>query len=367
LGPVNAPNARIAEQERAVKKGLVSLLILSLSQLFAGAQVQNNTTLVGSVTDATGGVIVGAHVTAVNADTNVPYTAVTNAEGFYSITGQINPGTYNITVDQHGFQKELKTGVIVTLNEASRTDFSLRVGSEAQEITVSANTPAIQTDDALLGETVTETQIADLPMNGRNALALANIASNVTVGTGQALTGVPPGITASGAGTRGVNNSITLDGISVMNNLGSTVTLQPNPDALEAVQTQNGNYTAQSGDYLGIHINEATRAGTNSFHGTTYDYMQNDAFNSRGFNRTGTGSVALVPQKTELRYNLFGGVVSGPVVIPHLFNGRNHTFFTGSYEGLRTHTVGHSYTQAFTPAEETGDFSALLNPTLSGS
>jgi hypothetical protein len=366
FGLITAETAGIAGQERTVKKGLICILVLSLSYLFAGAQVQNNTSLVGTVTDATGGAIVGAKVTAVNADTNVAYDAVTNREGYYTITGQINPGTYNITVEQPGFQKQAKTGVIVTLNEASRTDFGLKVGSETTELTVSANTAAVQTDDALLGETVTDTQIADLPMNGRNALALANIASNVTVSTSQALTGVPPGITASGAGTRGVNNSITLDGISIMNNLGSTVTLQPNPDALEAVQTQNGNYTAQSGDYLGIHINEATKAGTNSFHGTTYDYMQNDAFNSRGFNRNGTGSVALVPQKTELRYNLFGGVLSGPVIIPHLFNGRNHTFFTASYEGLRTHTVTHSYTQAFTPTEEGGDFSALLNTTLSG-
>jgi hypothetical protein len=344
-----------------VKKGLVVLLILSLSHFLAKAQVANNTSLVGTVTDASGSVVVGAHVTAVNADTNVPYDAITNAEGFYAITGQINPGTFNVTVEQRGFQKEVKTGVIVTLNEAARTDFALKVGSATTEVTISASTPTIQTDDALLGETVTETLIANLPMNGRNALALANIASNVTVGTGQALTGVPPGITASGAGTRGVNNEITLDGISIMNNLGSTVTLQPNPDALEAVQTQNGNYSAQSGDYLGIHINQATMAGTNSFHGTAYDYLQNDAFNSRGFNTS-----AVIPKKSELRYNIFGGVVSGPVLIPHVYNGRNKTFFMASYEGLRTHSSTPAYTQAFTSAEENGDFSALLNTAITG-
>lgn len=345
-----------------MNKRLILCLSLLLAPLVALAQVANNTSLVGTVTDATGGALVAAHVVAVNRDTKVPYDATTNGEGYYSITGQINPGTYDVSVEQSGFQKEVKTGVIVTLNQASRTDFALKVGSTTTEVTISADTPAIQTDDALLGETVTEKQVADLPMLGRNALDLANIASNVTVSPGSAITGVPPGKTASGAGTRGVNNSITLDGITIMNNLGSTVTVQPNPDALAAVQTQNGNYTAQYGNYLGVHINEATKSGTNSIHGTVYDYIQNDAVNSRGFNHAN----AIVPRKSQLRYNLFGGVVSGPVVIPHLYNGRDKTFFMGSYEGLRTHTATAAYTQAFTAAEAAGDFTALLNPALTG-
>jgi hypothetical protein len=325
------------------------------------AQVANNTSLVGTVTDPTGSVIVAARVTAVNRDTKVSFEATTNQQGDYAITGQVNPGTYDVTVNVSGFERSLQTGVIAVLNQATRTDFSMRLGSETAEVTVSANSAAIQTDDSLLGETVTERQVEDLPMNGRNALDLANIASNVTVSTGSALTGVPPGKTASGAGTRGVNNSITLDGISIMNNLGSTSTVQPNPDTLTAVQTQNGNYTAQYGDYLGVHINEATKSGTNMLHGTVYDYLQNDVLNSRGFNRS-----VVVPNRAELRYNLFGAVLSGPIFIPHLYNGHNKTFFLASYEGLRTHSTTPAYTQAFTAAEESGDFTALLSPALSG-
>ncbi len=344
-----------------MKKTLVFSLILLLSPLFVGAQVANNTSLVGTVTDSVGGVLVGAHVTAVNADTKVPYDAVTNAEGYYDITGQVNPGTYNITVEQAGYSKEQKTGVVLTLNLSVRTDFALKPGATSTEVTVSANTPAIQTDDSLLGETVTEKLIEDLPMNGRNALDLANTASNVSFGTGSALTGVPPGKGGTGNGSRSVNNSVTLDGISVMNNLGSTTTLQPNADALESVQTQNGNYTAQYGDYLGVHVNQSTKSGTNSLHGTAYDYIQNDALNSRGFNRSPT-----VPKKNALRYNIFGGVISGPVIVPFLYNGRDKTFFMASYEGLRTHTVTNAFSQAWTPAERTGDFSQLLSTATNG-
>jgi hypothetical protein len=344
-----------------VKKVLVLCMASVLGIVGIQAQVANNTSLVGTVTDPTGSVVVGAHVTAVNRETKVSFYAITNQQGDYTITGQLNPGTYDVTVNVSGFERSLQTGVIAVLNQATRADFSMRLGSETAEVTVTANSAVIQTDDSLLGETVTERQVQDLPMNGRNALDLANTASNVTVSTGSALTGVPPGKTASGAGTRGVNNSITLDGISIMNNLGSTSTVQPNPDTLTAVQTQNGNYTAQYGDYLGVHINEATKSGTNQLHGTVYDYIQNDALNSRGFNRT-----AKLPQKAELRYNLFGFVLGGPVFIPHLYDGHNKTFFLASYEGLRTHSTTPGYTQAFTTAEINGDFTALLDPILNG-
>src|SRR5947209_6387237 len=109
-----------------MNKRLILCLSLLLAPLVAVAQVANNTSLVGTVTDATGGALVAAHVVAVNRDTKVPYDATTNGEGYYSITGQINPGTYDVSVEQSGFQKEIKTGVIVTLNQASRTDFALK-------------------------------------------------------------------------------------------------------------------------------------------------------------------------------------------------------------------------------------------------
>jgi hypothetical protein len=339
-----------------VKKGLIFSFLLLFMPLFAAAQVANNTSLVGTVSDSSGAVIAGAKVAAINEDTKVEYDAITNAEGYYTVTGNINAGMYDVVVDSNGFQKYKKTGVTVVLNQAARTDFALKAGSATTEVTVSANTPAIQTDDPLLGETVGTEMVEDLPSNGRNALQLANIASNVSVSTGSALTGLPPGITASGAGTRGVNNDITLDGISIMNNLGTTVFVVPDPDTLDSVQTTNGNYTAQYGNYIGIHINESTRSGTNKYHGEIYDFLQNDDLNSRGFNRN-----TIVPGKNPVRYNLFGGLADGPVVIPHLYNGRDKTFFMGSYEGLRQHTVNNSFSQVFTPAEKEGDFSQLLS------
>jgi hypothetical protein len=341
-----------------MKKALACYLALLLSPLFLRAQVADNTALVGTVTDPTGSVVVGAKVVGVNRDTKVSYTGTTNAEGYYSIPF-VSPGSYDISVEMTGFRKMQSTGVVVELNHAVRTDFALSVGSETSVVSVSADNPPLSTDDALLGETVAAQQVHDLPLNGRHAIDLAATASNITI-SGNALTGNPPGNRASGSGTRNINNSISLDGISIMNNLITTATLSPNPDALSAVQTQNGNYTAQYGDYLGVHINLVSRTGTNQFHGTAYDYIQNDALNAKAWLAT-PGSA-----KSKLRYNLFGGVLSGPIIIPHLYNGRDKTFFTGSYEGLRNNGATFTTGTVLTNKMRTGDFSelgkALYNP-----
>ena len=326
-------------------------LLLLLCSFTLNAQIANNTALVGTITDQSGNVVPNAKVTATNVDTKVEYTATTNPEGYYSIQ-YANPGTYDVAVEAAGFSKVTVQGVIVTINVSVRTDATLKVGSTVSEISVSANTPAISTDDALLGETIEAERVHDLPLNGRQAIFLAATTSNIVI-AGTALTGVPPGNRASGAGTRNVTNSISLDGISVVNNLTSTAALTPNPDALESVQTQNGNYTAQYGDYLGVHINMVTRTGGNQFHGTAYDYLQNDALNSKPF-----GSLATT-RKSQVRFNQFGGMVSGPII-------RNKAFFLGSYEGIRQNNATLMQGQVLTAKERTGDFSELLTPGFAG-
>jgi hypothetical protein len=163
---------------------------------------------------------------------------------------------------------------------------------------------------------------------------------------------VPPGNRASGAGTRASQNSISLDGISIMNNLGSYATISPNADALDSVQTQNGNYTAQYGDYLGVHINMVSKSGGNSVHGTAYDYLQNDALNSWGFVKGAT--------KPKVRLNIFGGVVSGPIW-------KDKAFVLGSYEGIRQSNSSANTGRVLTDRMRSLDFSQitaqLVDPT----
>lgn len=326
------------------------------------AQVANNTSLVGTVQDPSGSPISGGSVVAVEENTKVTSTATTNDSGYYAITF-ILPGTYDITVEEKGFKKVTKTGVIVPVDQAVRTDFSLPVGSVDTSVTVSANTPPMSTDDATLGETIAAGQVQDLPVQGHNALEEAALTSNVIIGSKTSYSGNPPGVDFIGAGQRETQNEQTLDGVTIMNNLGNVTATRPSADMVSEVQMQSGNYTAQYGAYLGVHINLVSKNGTNGLHGAAYDYIKNTAFDAHNFFDSPTQA------KTPLNYNQYGFDVGGPVRIPKIYNGRDKTFFFGAYEKINQKVTTTGTTTVMTPAMEgsgtanpgAGDFSALLS------
>ena len=335
-----------------MKKVFVCSLVILLSPLFMRSQVANNTSLVGTVLDPSGSPINASQVTAVEESTKVKSIVTTNGEGYYAITF-ILPGTYDITVEEQGFKKVTKTGVVVPVDEAVRTDFSLPVGSVDTSITVSANTPPLSTDDATLGETYGQREVEDLPLSGHNALEVAAFSSNVYIGSKTSYQGNPPGEDLEGAGQREIQNSLSLDGVSIMNNLITTTPDHPAGDMISATQMQSGNYSAQYGSYLGLHVNLVSKNGTNDLHGAAYDYVENTAFDAYPF----TANSA--KPKPVLHFNQFGGDLGGPVYIPKLYNGRNKTFFFGSYEKLNQIGQGSSISSVLTPAMESGDFSAV--------
>ena len=345
-----------------MKKAIVCSLVILLSPLLMRAQVANNTSLVGTVVDSSGSPVSGSQVTAVEENTKVKSTVRTNGNGYYAITF-ILPGTYDITVEESGFKKITKTGVIVPVDQAVRTDFSLTVGAADTSITVSADTPPMSTDDATLGETIESNQVQDLPVQGHNALEMAALTSNVIIGSKTSYSGNPPGVDFIGAGQRETQNEQTLDGVTIMNNLGNVTATRPSSDMVSAVQVQSGNYTAQYGAYLGVHVNLVSKNGTNQLHGVAYDYIKNTAFDAHNFFDTPTQA------KTPQNYNQYGFDVGGPVWIPKLYNGRNKTFFFGAYEKINQKVSSAGTTTVLTPAMEgsgtaypgQGDFSALLS------
>ena len=331
----------------------VAIAGIFTSGLVSQAQVANNTSLVGAVQDQSGAPIVGAKVTAVNEGTRVVYNGTTNADGYYSITF-IAPGTYDITVEQSGFAKVTQTGRIVVNDQAQRTDFRLSVGSTSQSVTVSASSPAIATDDATLGEIFNTKTVEDLPLIGHNALEVAATASNVMIGPTSNYSGVPPGEDFIGAGQREIQNSLNLDGVSIMNNLISLAPARPSSDMISEVQMQSGNYSAQYGSYLGLHINLVSKSGTDDLHGSAYDYVQNTALNASPFlNPIGT------PRPIQ-HYNQYGFDVGGPVFFPKVYDGRNRTFFFASWEKInQVQQSNQGPVSTLTTAMENGDFSFL--------
>jgi hypothetical protein len=328
---------------------VVAMMLVAQRDL---AQVANNTALVGNVVDPSGRPVGNARVSAVNIDTRVVLRAPTNSDGYYAIAF-ILPGKYDITVEADGFEKLTKTGQIVAMNESRRTDFDLRVGSTTESVSVTAGSPPISTDDATLGETFDTKTVEDLPLIGHNALEAAATASNVMIGPTSSYLGVPPGEDFIGAGQREIQNSLNLDGVTIMNSLISLAPARPSTDMISEVQMQSGNYSAQYGSYLGLHVNLVSKSGTDHFHGALYDYVQNTALNARQF-------VDPVGTPTEVQhYNQYGFDVGGPVYIPKLYNGRNKTFFFASWEKLSQIQELSSLLSTLTPAMMKGDFSMV--------
>ncbi len=304
--------------------GILACLAVSVS---AWAQLATRTSLVGTVEDSSGKVIVGAKITAVNADTLDTYSTATNQDGNYRIDFVRN-GTYTVSAEFAGFTKAQRKGSVVDVNQTVRNDFTLSPGSVTESVTVESGAPLIKTDDAAVSAVVTSKQLADLPMNGRNAMMLATTTAGILPGT-KGTQGVPPGQAFIGAGTREIQNSMSLDGISIMNNLITTSPTQPMVETVQEVEVQSGTYSAQYGAYLGVHINMITKGGSNRLHGNVVEFIRNDAFDARSYFLPST------TKKTALRQNQYGFELDGPVVIPKLYNGKDKTFFMGSWERLK--------------------------------
>jgi len=323
------------------------------------AQLATTTALVGTVSDSNGAVVPGAKVTAVNTGTGDTYSANTNDQGNYSIQF-VRTGGYSLTVEKNGFQKLQKTGIVVEENQIVRNDVTLTVGSLTQSVTIAGEAPVIKTDDASVSENIQSRQVSELPLNGRDPMRLATVTSGVIQGQ-KASNGVPPGEDFIGAGTREIQNEMSLDGISIMNNLITTTPSRPMVEAVQEVQVQTGTYSAQYGAYMGVHINMITKSGTNDLHGAALEFVRNNIFDARPYFLPSTSS------QPPLRQNQFGFELDGPIIIPKLYNGRNKTFFMGSYEGLRQIRSTTSTATILTPQMFTGDFSQyttkqIINP-----
>ena len=328
---------------------LFAIVPVLVAPIAISAQIATTTALVGTVTDPSGNVVPGAAVAAVNIATGDTYNAATNEAGYYNIQF-VRIGTYEITVKQPGFQTFRATKIEVSTNQVVRTDVVLQVGELVQTVDVESVSIAIKTDDATVGEILNTRSVADLPLNGRDPLRLALTTPGVVPGL-KGTTGVPPGQDFIGAGTREIQNSLSLDGISIVNNLITTTPVRPSVDSVQEVEVQTGTYSAQYGAYMGVHINLVSKSGTNAIHGNVVEFLRNDKLDARPFFLSPTA------KKTPLRQNQFGFELDGPLFIPRLYDGRNKTFFMGSYEGLREIRQNATIGTLLTPQMWQGNFS----------
>jgi outer membrane receptor protein involved in Fe transport len=342
---------------------LAALLAVAFFLPCSSLQAQNtNGRIVGVVADEQGAVIPGVQVTVTNNGTGVRSVTTTDARGFYQVL-DLPVGTYIVTAEHQGFAKVVTRPQVLGINQTLKINLQMKVGSVSQVVEVQAQAAQVETEIPTLGTTVTGAPIKELPLNGRNTLDLALTQPGVVpiandLGTYGTSNGGSDGLGGiSVAGGRGDAVTYLLDG-GINNRVTSNqVVFNPNPDAVGQFRILENNYTAEYGRNGGGVVSEVIKSGTNSFHGSLYDYVRNDAFNASDFFDNAQGN-----PRPVLKRNQFGGTIGGPITMPKLINGKDRYFFFFGYQGQRqTQTVLPGFVTTYTPAELNGDFSNFNN------
>lgn len=327
------------------------LLITSVNSAFAQF---DQGTITGVVEDTTGAAIVGATVTLKSLDMGQILTTKTDNSGIYSFP-PVRIGNYEVTASAPSFVTTTQTNLHLGIQQRMNVAITLTPGAATQTVTVTSELPLMQTQDSSVGQTMTSTQINSVPLNGRNWVFIAQLAAGA----------VPPeGSRGQGKGDFNANgqraeeNNFILDGVDNNANVvdfynGASFVAQPPPDALAEFRVQTSNYSAEFGHSAGAVVNASLKSGTNSFHGSLWEYVRNTVFDIRSWNDPVNQPV---PGYHE---NQFGATLGGPFL-------KNRLFFFGDAQANRISFKETGIYSVPTALERAGDFSELLNTGLSG-
>lgn len=336
--------------------GPAIVLLVSFIALGSNARAQEVTAAItGRVTDPTGSAIVGAKVTATDTQRGTQWPTVTNSDGAYNLP-RVPTGTYDVKVENAGFQTAQQSNVTLVLNQVARLDFQLQVGNVSQSVEVTGAAPLLQTESTQLGQIIDSRTNTELPLATRNYVQLTLLAPGSvhpnpsTFKNGQT--------TASSGrpyvnGNREQANNFILDGVDNNQVSDNLVGYAPSVDAIQEFNEITNNASAEFGNFMGGIISTTIKSGTNQFHGNVFEFFRNDKLNANEWANNWSGS-----KKAALRWNNFGGTFGGPIK-------RDKLFFFVDYQGQRLDTpTSTTSTSLLTAQERGGDFSQLLNPAL---
>lgn len=308
----------------------ISLRILAVSVLLTVGQIYGQVdtgAILGNVKDQSGAVIPGARVVLTNQGTGLSLSAVTGGDGSY-VFRPIKIGAYTVEAQFKGFQTLQHKDVTVDVQQQVVVNFTLQPGQITQSIEVTAALPALQTQDASVGQVVGSREVNDLPLNGRNYTFLAQLSAGVTQDQQDTR-----GLGASGSfaanGLRPAQNNYLLDGIDDNADLvdflnGTAYVVRPPVDAIAEFKIQTSDYSAEMGRSAGAILNATIKSGTNQFHGNAWEFVRNDIFDAANFFENSPTPT----KKGEFRQNQFGATIGGPIR-------KDKTFFFADYEGTR--------------------------------
>ncbi|MDQ6664572.1 MAG: TonB-dependent receptor, partial [Acidobacteriota bacterium] len=325
---------------------------------FLGKSLHAQTaSLTGRITDASGATVPGAAVSVTSLGTGSATRAETNPQGYYNLPS-LPAGAYTLAVDKAGFRPIRESNLTLAVEQAARLDFKLEVGGVNETVEVSARGVLLDSESSTLGQVVQGKQVVELPLLGRNPYALAGLVPGVRPALGTNDLPVDQISTSSTSinGQRGNQNEYLLDGAPNTAAAQNQPVIYANVDSVQEFKVDTNSFSAEYGRAAGGVFNVITKAGTNDVHFSAYDFLRNDKLNANDWfaNRSGKS-------RAPFRFNQFGGVLGGPVIVPRIYSGKDKTFFFVNSELVRF-VQGVTFTATVPTARQlAGDFSQTLN------
>jgi Carboxypeptidase regulatory-like domain/TonB dependent receptor len=335
---------------------LAGACLLALAALClppSAAAQQGRGSISGTVTDSSGGAVPDAAVTITNVGTQAAFSARTNDAGFYNAPS-LPVGEYLVSAEKTGFKTAVVTGITLQVGEGARVDLKVELGAVSERIEVHATAPLVNTSSATVGKVIENRRVTELPLNGRNALALMALAPSVKSNSGPTQSGFSDrGVALSAisinGGPGGINQYI-LDGATNNQSYLADINVNPAVDAVEEFKVQTSTMSSEFGFTAGGVVNIVTKSGTNLFRGSLYDFVRDGHWDAKN---------AFATDKPTFEYNQGGGAIGGPIRLPRLYDGTNRSFFFFNFEGWNFKREQPTTQTVPTEAMRQGDFSNL--------
>lgn len=302
-------------------------------------------TIAGRVTDPAGAVIPGVRVKVTSQGTNVVREVTSDSQGDFAARSLV-PGVYRVEASAPSFAPQVQDNIKLDVSATVSLDFHLTVGQVNQQVEVQAQGALLQTEESSVGTLISNAQILEMPLNGRNFNDLTRLTPGAVRGTSAGAETIQ-GETFAVAGDRSDNSYYALDGMYNNGTFFKTAAIHPSIDAIQEFKIAT-NTGAQYGAAAGANINIMIKPGTNQYHGTVYEFLRNDKLDSRNY---------FAQNVPELRQNQFGFTLGGPLQVPKIYNGHDKTFWFFNYEGTRIRSGNTSFQRVPTPAMIGGDLS----------